>query len=99
MLVGPTEDKANISRAKTVLDAFALIYNSSHPFLSRSDSSGTFCRNEDMEEAKSNLKNTAVNGTSSQVKEWGRLNIAISLNAYILTDRSTWLRFKIKEII
>ena len=25
------------------------------------------------------------------------LNIAISLNAYILTDRSTWLRFKNKR--
>ena len=99
VLVGPTEDKANISHAKTVLDAFTLIYNSSYPFISRSDSSGTHSAEMKIWR-KLNLNPEEYSGKWYLESGQGMgpsLNIAISLNAYILTDRSTWLRFKNKR--
>ena len=99
VLVGPTEDNANISGAKTVLDAFTLIHNGSHPFISRSDSSGTHSAEMKIWK-KLNLNPKEHSGKWYLESGQGMgpsLNIAISLNAYILTDRSTWLRFKNKR--
>mgnify|MGYP002817618295 CR=1 FL=1 len=99
VLVGPAEDKSNVSRASTVLDAFALIYNSSHPFISRSDSSGTHSAEMNIwKQLNLNPKKHSGRWYLESGQGMGpSLNIAISLNAYILTDRSTWLRFKNKR--
>ena len=99
VIVGPKADNAEISDLATVLDVFARIYDGSYPFISRSDSSGTHSAEMAIWE-KLNKNPKEHSGTWYLESGQGMgpsLNIAISLNAYILTDRSTWLRFKNKR--
>ena len=99
VIVGPEKDAANIKDSKSVQEVFSKIYNESHIFISRSDSSGTHS-------AEMNIwDEIGLNPTTSSGKwylESGQgmgpsLNIAISMNGYILSDRSSWLRFNNKR--
>ena len=83
---------------KSILEVFTKIYTKKHIFISRSDSSGTHS-------AEMNIwDNIGLDPTTSSGKwylESGQgmgpsLNIAISLNGYIFSDRSSWLRFNNK---
>ena len=98
VIVGPKKDSADISGSESISEVFAKIYNKKHIFISRSDSSGTHS-------AEMNIwDNIGLDPTASSGKwylESGQgmgpsLNIAISLNGYIFSDRSTWLRFNNK---
>tara|TARA_A100001035_G_scaffold120360_1_gene94580 strand:- start:148 stop:945 length:798 start_codon:yes stop_codon:yes gene_type:complete len=98
VIVGPKNDTANIKDSESALEVFTKIYTKKHIFISRSDSSGTHS-------AEMNIwDNIGLDPTASSGKwylESGQgmgpsLNIAISLNGYIFSDRSTWLRFNNK---
>ena len=98
VIVGPKNDTANIKGSESALEVFTKIYTKKHIFISRSDSSGTHS-------AEMNIwDNIGLDPTASSGKwylESGQgmgpsLNIAISLNGYIFSDRSTWLRFNNK---
>lgn len=99
IIIGPSMDEANISTSKSVQEAFTRIYKKKYKFISRADSSGT----HSSEIAIWNqLKLNPSTYSGKWYLESGQgmgpsLNIAISLDAYIFSDRSTWLRFKNKE--
>jgi tungstate transport system substrate-binding protein len=94
VIAGPKEDPARIAGTKSVEDALRKIESAKAPFVSRGDKSGTHA-------AELRLwKAAGIDQPSGPwYKETGSgmgpaLNTASSLNAYILTDRGTWLSFR-----
>ena len=99
VIIGPNEDSADVSGSSSVLEAFSKIHENNHIFISRSDSSGTHSA-----EMKiwSQLGINPAKYSGKWYLESGQgmgpsLNIAISLNGYIFSDRSSWLRFNNKD--
>jgi tungstate transport system substrate-binding protein len=97
VLVGPKNDPAG-ARGKDIVQALQKLASSNAAFISRGDKSGTHAA----ELRYWNMLGAAAQATSgkgSGYKECGcgmgpALNIASSSNAYVLTDRGTWLNFK-----
>ncbi|PSO14143.1 extracellular solute-binding protein [Bradyrhizobium sp. MOS003] len=96
VIVGPQSDPAKIAGGKDVTDALRKIATAKAPFISRGDKSGTHA-------AELRLwKEAGVDlgaGKDSWYREIGQgmgpaLNMASSSNAYVLSDRGTWLSFK-----
>lgn len=96
VIVGPKSDPARIAGDKDVVDALRKIAAAKAPFVSRGDHSGTH-------EAELRLWKAAgidvAIGRGGWHREIGQgmgpaLNMASSSNAYLLSDRSTWLSFK-----
>ncbi len=98
VIVGPKKDAANIKGSKSISEVLSKIYTKKHIFISRSDSSGTHSAEMSI------WNNIGLDPTKSSGKwylETGQgmgpsLNIAISLDGYIFSDRSSWLRFNNK---
>jgi tungstate transport system substrate-binding protein len=96
VLVGPKDDPAKIGGSKDVGEAFKKIAASQTPFVSRGDKSGTHAAelrlwaaaDIDIEKGKGPWYKETGSGMGPA------LNTAASMNAYILTDRGTWLSFK-----
>jgi tungstate transport system substrate-binding protein len=100
IIIGPSTDEANIASSKSVQEAFFRIYKKKYMFISRADSSGTHSSEISI---WNQLKLDPSTYSGKWYMESGQgmgpsLNIAISLDAYILSDRSTWLRFKNKQM-
>ena len=98
VVVGPKKDVANIQGSESILEVFSKIYSKKHIFISRSDSSGTHS-------AEMSIWDDIGLDPSTSSGKWylesgqgmgPSLNIAISLNGYIFSDRSSWLRFNNK---
>jgi tungstate transport system substrate-binding protein len=96
VIVGPKSDPAHIAGDKDVADALRKIAAAKVPFISRGDRSGTY-------EAELRLWKIAGIDLAAAGGDWYReigqgmgpaLNIASSLNAYLLSDRGTWLSFR-----
>ncbi|BAL75276.1 substrate-binding domain-containing protein [Bradyrhizobium cosmicum] len=96
VIVGPKSDPAKIADHKDVAEALRRIAQVKAPFISRGDKSGTHA-------AELRLwKEAGVDiaaGKDSWYREIGQgmgpaLNMASSSNAYLLSDRGTWLSFK-----
>jgi tungstate transport system substrate-binding protein len=96
IIVGPKIDPAHISDDKDVADALRKIAAAKAPFISRGDRSGTH-------EAELRLWKVAGIDIAAAKGDWYReigqgmgpaLNMASSSNAYLLSDRGTWLSFK-----
>ena len=99
VLVGPSDDPANIASATTAKDALTAIAKSQAPFASRGDDSGT----HKMELA---LWNSSGVDEAQRTADWyneagagmgATLNTAAGLDAYVLTDRASWLNFGNKQ--
>jgi tungstate transport system substrate-binding protein len=96
VLVGPKSDPAKVGGGRDVAAAFARIAAVEAPFVSRGDKSGTHAAElRYWQDAGVDL--TARRG--GWYRETGSgmgpsLNTASSMNAYLLTDRGTWLNFK-----
>lgn len=96
IIAGPKDDPAGIRGGKDALDAFRKIAAAKAPFVSRGDKSGThaaelrYWRDAgiDIDQAKGPWYRDTGSGMGPS------LNTAASMNAYILTDRGTWLNFK-----
>jgi tungstate transport system substrate-binding protein len=95
VLIGPKDDPAGI-RGKDVVTALQTINSKAAPFISRGDHSGTHI-------AELKLWTDAGidigNDRGPWYKEIGQgmgaaLNMASAANAYVLSDRGTWLAFK-----
>jgi tungstate transport system substrate-binding protein len=93
VLVGPKGDPAG-TRGKDIMTALKKIAAANAPFISRGDKSGTHA-------AELRYWNQAGLATAKGTgyKECGcgmgpALNIGASADAYVLTDRGTWLNFK-----
>jgi tungstate transport system substrate-binding protein len=96
VIVGPKSDPAHISGNKDVVDALRKISAAKAPFISRGDRSGTHAAELrlwkeagiDLEPAKGSWYREIGQGMGPA------LNMASSSNAYLLSDRGTWLSFK-----
>jgi len=94
ILIGPKNDPDKIAGGKDINEALQKIAASQSPFISRGDKSGT-----NAAELRY-WKNAGINPAGETwYKETGSgmgpaLNTASAMNAYILTDRGTWLSFK-----
>ena len=96
VLIGPKSDPAKISGGRDILDALKKIKAASAPFVSRGDKSGTHI-------AELDLWKLAGIDIATEKGPWYRdtgqgmgpaLNTASAMNAYILSDRGTWISFK-----
>lgn len=101
VLIGPNSDPAGIKGGKDIVKALTTIKDKTAPFISRGDRSGTHV-------AELNLWKVAgidiaKEKESKQLGPWYRdigqgmgaaLNTASASNAYVLSDRGTWLSFK-----
>jgi len=96
ILVGPKADTAGINGTKDILTALRAIKNKDAPFVSRGDQSGTHITELALwQDAGIDISKDR----GRQYKESGQgmgatLNIASASNAYVLTDRATWLSFR-----
>jgi tungstate transport system substrate-binding protein len=96
VVIGPKSDPAHIADGKDVAEALRKIAAAKATFVSRGDRSGTH-------EAELRLWKEAGVDPASAKSSWYReigqgmgaaLNMASSDNAYLLSDRGTWLSFK-----
>jgi tungstate transport system substrate-binding protein len=98
VLIGPNGDPAGIKGTKDIVAALKTIKDKHIAFISRGDNSGTH-------QAELNLWRLAGIDIGSDKGSWYKeigqgmgaaLNTASALNAYVLSDRGTWLSFKNK---
>ena len=96
VLIGPRSDPARVAAMKDVAQAFRTIKAAQAPFVSRADKSGTYF-------AELQLWKIAGVDIAKDKGPWYRetgqgmgpaLNTAAAMNAYLLSDRGTWLSFK-----
>ena len=96
VLIGPKSDPAKVAGGKDVIAALNKIRSVRAPFVSRGDKSGTHA-------AELRLWQMAGITMPAEKGPWYRetgsgmgpaLNTAFSMNAYVLSDRGTWLSFK-----
>jgi len=95
VLLGPKGDPAKVAGGKDIQAAFKKIADSKATFVSRGDKSGTHAA--ELRYWKG--AGVDVSPTMPWYKETGSgmgpaLNTASGMNAYILSDRATWLSFK-----
>ncbi|MEM8837000.1 MAG: substrate-binding domain-containing protein [Pseudomonadota bacterium] len=98
VFIGPKADPANLSEAGNAAEAMTQIADKKANFVSRGDDSGTHKREVSL------WKGAGLepeNFDSAWYREVGAgmgaaLNIAAGMDAYILSDRASWLNFKNK---
>jgi len=96
VIVGPKKDPAGIKGMKKAAAALAKVAAAKAPFASRGDNSGTN-KAELALWQKANVDPKKASGTWYRETGSGMgatLNTAVGMNAYALTDRATWLKFK-----
>ena len=96
VLVGPKADPAHIAGGKDIVAALQKIRATQMPFVSRGDRSGTHLAELDLWQS-AGIDIGAAKGVWYRDTGQGMgpaLNTASSMNAYILTDRGTWLAFR-----
>jgi tungstate transport system substrate-binding protein len=96
VILGPRSDPAGIGGVQTASEAFSRIAGFRAPFVSRGDDSGT----HRMELRQ--WRSVGIEPTGDWYRETGQgmgpsLNMAAELNAYILSDRATWVNFRGKR--
>lgn len=96
VLIGPKSDPAGVKGSKDIVAALTRIRDKAAPFISRGDRSGTNA-------AELALWKQAGIDPSTGKGSWYRdigqgmgaaLNMASASNAYLLSDRGTWISFK-----
>lgn len=98
VIVGPAKDPAGIKNQKDATKAMTMIAQAKTPFVSRGDDSGTHKKELSLWKA-ANLDPKAASGTWYREAGAGMgatMNTAIAMNAYVMSDRATWLKFKNK---
>ena len=96
VLIGPKSDPVGIAGSNDIVAALNAIQAKGAPFVSRGDRSGTH-------QAELALWKTAGIDIAKEKGPWYRdigqgmgaaLNTASAMNAYVLSDRGTWISFK-----
>lgn len=99
VIIGPKADPAQIADARDVVDALQRIRATGAKFASRGDDSGTHKKER-------SLWQTAAIDPDAGSGQWyletgsgmgATLNTGVSLGAYVLTDRATWIAFANKQ--
>lgn len=99
VIIGPEADPANVAGAGSVIEALQRIGQAGVKFASRGDDSGTH------KKERSLWRDAAIDpdaGSGKWYLETGSgmgatLNTGVSLGAYVLTDRATWIAFANKQ--
>lgn len=99
VIIGPKSDPANLATAETATEALQRIQQAGAKFASRGDDSGTH------KKERSLWREAAIDpdtGSGQWYLETGSgmgatLNTGLSLGAYVLTDRATWIAFANKQ--
>ena len=96
VLIGPKGDPAGIKGSKDIVAALKTIKDKSEPFISRGDRSGTHIAELDLWKlAGIDIEKDRGRWYKSIGQGMGAaLNTASASNAYVLSDRGTWLAFK-----
>jgi len=92
VFIGPSDDPAGIREASSAVDALLSIANATAPFVSRGDDSGTHIKEQNLW-AKAGA---TVEGDWYRAAGAGMgatLNVASGMNAYVFSDRASWLNF------
>jgi tungstate transport system substrate-binding protein len=101
ILVGPKSDPAGV-KGRDISKAFTTIKEKAAPFISRGDRSGTHAAELALWKA-ANIDVAGAGKSDGSLGPWYKeigqgmgaaLNTASASNAYVLTDRGTWLSFK-----
>jgi len=95
VFVGPENDGAQLSNSKSAAEAFQTILNTRSPFVSRGDDSGTHRKEISLWQSAG----TAPKGSWYRATGAGMgttLNTASAMNAYVFTDRASWLNYEHK---
>ncbi|QJQ97018.1 solute-binding protein [Halomonas sp. PA5] len=92
VLIGPSDDPAEVRHVDSASDAFARIATAEAPFASRGDDSGTHRAEQRFWEAG------GIESSGSWYRELGSgmgatLNTAAAMDAYVFSDRATWIAF------
>lgn len=92
VIIGPASDPANVANATSVNDAFQRIAKANPLFVSRGDDSGTHKKEQELWQA------AGISPNGSWYREIGAgmgaaLNMAAATDAYLMSDRGTWLSF------
>ncbi len=93
VLIGPTDDPANLSETSSVHMAFRQIAATNSIFLSRGDDSGTHKKEQTLwhdnrpDPAQGSWYRQTGSGMGATI------NTAIAMGGYSLTDRATWVSF------
>ena len=98
ILIGPKSDPAGI-KGKDLIKAFRTIKEKQAPFVSRGDRSGTHIAELALWNKDAGIEIEKEKGTWYKSIGQGMgaaLNMASASNAYVLSDRGTWLSFKNK---
>jgi tungstate transport system substrate-binding protein len=95
VLIGPKSDPAKVAGGKDIVAALRKVEQARAPFVSRGDRSGTHIA----ELRLWKMAGSAVGKDKGWYRETGQgmgpaLNTSSSMNAYVLSDRATWLAFK-----
>lgn len=100
VLVGPADDPAGVADADSALDAFALIADGQYSFISRGDSSGTHTKEVSLWPEELGITTDAESiadytdwYTFSNAGMGACLTMAQEQDAYILSDKATYLTF------
>jgi tungstate transport system substrate-binding protein len=95
VIVGPSDDPANVRGAASAAKAMAAIAESGAIFLSRGDESGTHRAEQALWRAAGGQPAESGVGwyRESGSGQGATLNIAANLGAYVLTDEATWATF------
>lgn len=97
ILVGPSGDPAEVRGSKDITTALGAIAGTSQMFISRGDDSGTHKKEFALWQAAGLDPRDSADWYRETGSGMGRtLNVASGLDAYALTDRATWLKFKNK---
>lgn len=95
VIVGPASDPAGISGSSDVKAALSAIKKAGAAFASRGDDSGTHKKERALWKA-AGIDPSTDSGTWYRETGSGMgatLNVAVGMNAYVMTDRATWIAF------
>ena len=94
ILVGPAADPAGVKDMNSAIDAFKAIYEVNAPFITRGDDSGTHKKELELWEA-AELDPTGQDWYAETGQGMGAsMTVASEKEAYVLTDRATYLANK-----
>jgi len=92
VFIGPSDDPAGVSEASSAADAFLAIANATATFVSRGDDSGTHKKEQSLWlEAGVNVEGDWYRAAGAGMG--ATLNVASGMNAYVFSDRASWLNF------
>lgn len=92
VIIGPQDDPAGVAKSQTISETLNAIETAQSLFISRGDDSGTHKKEREL------WASAALSPTGNHYREIGAgmgaaLNMAAATDAYLMSDRGTWLSF------